>query len=138
MRQGKARGRGYGSLRRRFAESGVCVCPECGYTIPHVPGNPCSFIRCPVCQIPLIRNGDLQKKDSNVSHSDSSSDANNPKAIEMNFPKVNPDSCIGCGNCVDLCPGDAISLVDGKAFIDVDKCANCHACESACPVDAIY
>ena len=56
----------------------------------------------------------------------------------MDFPKVNPDRCTGCGSCIDVCPVDAISLADGKAVIDLDKCANCHACESVCPVDAIY
>jgi len=26
----------------------------------------------------------------------------------MDFPKVNPDICTGCGICVDSCPMDAI------------------------------
>jgi electron transfer flavoprotein alpha subunit len=55
----------------------------------------------------------------------------------MNLPKVNTDLCIGCGICIDICPMNAISLVDGKAFIDPDQCGNCRVCKSECPMHAI-
>jgi cation diffusion facilitator family transporter len=34
---------------------GECVCPQCGYTIPHQKGVPCSSLQCPNCNINLER-----------------------------------------------------------------------------------
>ena len=34
---------------------GFCVCPQCGYEIPHQPGVPCSSLQCPNCKINLER-----------------------------------------------------------------------------------
>ena len=50
--------------------------------------------------------------------------------------KVNEDTCIGCGACVDSCPVDAISMND-KAKINPDTCTECGACVDECPVEAI-
>ena len=33
----------------------VCRCPQCGLTIPHVPGVPCSGQTCPNCHAPMVR-----------------------------------------------------------------------------------
>jgi len=41
--------------------------------------------------------------------------------------------CIGLGTCVDVCPFDAIRLVDGVAVVDDDKCTGCGKCIDACP-----
>lgn len=51
--------------------------------------------------------------------------------------KENSEICIGCGTCVRECPGNAISLVNGKAKIDYKKCIHCGFCISICPVGAI-
>lgn len=51
--------------------------------------------------------------------------------------KVNRDTCIGCGACVDMCPVQAITLVDGKASINPDICVSCGSCVGTCPVNAI-
>jgi len=51
--------------------------------------------------------------------------------------KVNRDTCIGCGACIDMCPVQAISLVDGKASINPDVCVSCGSCVGTCPVNAI-
>lgn len=127
------RGRGIwnqGFRKSRFlSESELCICPQCGHTSPHVRGRPCRNFLCPVCHISLIRyegNLNLEK-----------SDTNNLKTKKMDYPKVNPELCTGCGNCVDVCPTQAISFVDGKAFINEDECANCRVCENECPVEAI-
>ena len=45
--------------------------------------------------------------------------------------------CIGCGECVKVCPSQTISLVDGKATVTGKTSINCGHCEQVCPVDAI-
>lgn len=53
------------------------------------------------------------------------------------FHKVQTDVCIGCQICIPECPVDAITLKNGKAFIDSEKCINCGICAQKCPVKAI-
>ncbi|WP_416176178.1 4Fe-4S dicluster domain-containing protein [Clostridium sp.] len=47
--------------------------------------------------------------------------------------------CRGClaHPCVEVCPKNAISIVNGKSFIDQDKCIKCGLCAKACPYSAI-
>ncbi len=52
-------------------------------------------------------------------------------------PDVFDNTCIGCGICVDVCPHDAITLVDGRAVIDANLCTACGQCILNCPVQAI-
>ena len=40
-------------------------------------------------------------------------------------------------SCIKSCPKGAISIVDGKSFIDQSKCIKCGRCKAACPYDAI-
>jgi len=49
---------------------------------------------------------------------------------------VDVEECTGCGDCVEVCPLEAISLNDGKAVID-DVCTECGLCLDECPNDAI-
>ena len=49
---------------------------------------------------------------------------------------VDKDACIGCGNCVDRCPVEAIILED-SASVERDKCLGCGLCVRVCPEDAI-
>ena len=50
---------------------------------------------------------------------------------------VDPNLCEGCEDCVDMCPVEAISMVDGKAVVDAEECTECQACIDPCPNDAI-
>ena len=40
-------------------------------------------------------------------------------------------------SCIKSCPRGAISIVNGKSFIDQSKCIKCGRCKAACPYDAI-
>lgn len=52
-------------------------------------------------------------------------------------PVVKIEECIGCGNCLAVCPGNAISLIEDKAYISNEKCIGCASCIAACPQKAI-
>ena len=47
------------------------------------------------------------------------------------------DNCIGCGQCVRLCPRGNIQLVDGKPSFGKD-CIGCLGCLQYCPKAAIH
>lgn len=46
------------------------------------------------------------------------------------------NQCAGCMACVDICPHNAISILDSKkymnAVIDTEKCIQCNACNNVC------
>lgn len=42
-------------------------------------------------------------------------------------------ACLGCGDCKDVCPENAISVTDKLSEVDPDKCVSCGACIGACP-----
>lgn len=55
---------------------------------------------------------------------------------DMGRCKVNTDKCKSCKSCLKVgCP--AVSMKDGKAFIDATQCVGCTVCAQACPFDAI-
>lgn len=45
--------------------------------------------------------------------------------------------CMGFGDCVRVCPYDAIYIHDGIAFIDPDYCTGCTLCVASCPLSLI-
>lgn len=55
----------------------------------------------------------------------------------LELPQIDKTLCNGCGECIDMCPMEAIILKDGVAHIIEDNCSNCRACESICPNEAI-
>jgi Fe-S-cluster-containing hydrogenase component 2 len=50
---------------------------------------------------------------------------------------IDGQRCAGCATCVEVCPIDAISIVNDKARIDDEMCTGCGACVDACPEGAI-
>lgn len=49
------------------------------------------------------------------------------------------DQCKGCvaHPCAEVCPKGAISMVNGRSYIDPAKCIKCGKCKAHCPYDAI-
>lgn len=46
--------------------------------------------------------------------------------------------CLGLGSCVKACEFDALSVVNGVAYVDEEKCVACGACIPACPKAIIH
>jgi ferredoxin len=46
------------------------------------------------------------------------------------------NNCSACGNCIEACPMQAISLISHTARID-EQCKSCGVCLNACPSGAI-
>ncbi len=52
--------------------------------------------------------------------------------------EVHEERCVGCGNCVVVCPHRLLSVNAGiVAVVDVDLCMECGACAQNCPDGAI-
>ncbi len=65
-------------------------------------------------------------------------------SIPMMFPGeyiaiVDPEKCIGCGKCLEVCQFKAITFARPRktAVIDQKKCYGCGICRSFCPTNAI-
>lgn len=52
-------------------------------------------------------------------------------------PKVKRKNCIGCSECINHCPVEAIMLKEEKAYIDSKKCIGCGECIIRCPSEAV-
>jgi len=63
--------------------------------------------------------------------------------------EVKLEKCIGCGKCMEICPYNAVELIDfrkefeevtiivQKAYINPALCKGCGTCAASCPVRAI-
>lgn len=129
--QGRGGGRnvGHRGRRHRFLDSRQenCVCPSCGSIMPHQSGVPCFQTICPSCGsamsrqfgTPVIPAGQRQ-----VSQNEG-------------IPVINTDLCTGCGRCIEVCPVEAISIIERKAVINESRCNGCRKCVSVCRKMAI-
>ncbi len=47
------------------------------------------------------------------------------------------DECIGCGACEEICPVNAVAMVDERPQVDLDWCIGCGVCAVSCPAGVI-
>jgi len=50
---------------------------------------------------------------------------------------VPTEKCTACGDCVEICPKNAIKIVKERAEVDYSKCIKCYCCHEVCTYDAI-
>jgi nitroreductase/NAD-dependent dihydropyrimidine dehydrogenase PreA subunit len=61
------------------------------------------------------------------------------KMIKKNVTTViDSEKCIGCGQCVLVCPSETLSLQNNKASVTGNRSMGCGHCEAVCPVGAIH
>ena len=48
-----------------------------------------------------------------------------------------PESCEGCGICVERCQMEALTLKDDKVVLDLDHCIGCGLCVTTCPTGSL-
>jgi len=53
------------------------------------------------------------------------------------MPWINEALCTGCETCIQICPVNAVDLIDAKASINEDLCIRCGKCHDVCPEDAV-
>jgi MinD superfamily P-loop ATPase len=58
-------------------------------------------------------------------------------AITTMIPVVDPDACVQCGACSDLCQFSAITMVAGELYIFPNMCHSCGGCVMVCPTGAL-
>jgi ferredoxin len=51
--------------------------------------------------------------------------------------KTDDGACEGCGACAEICPVQAVEMVDDAARVDDEWCIGCGVCATVCPTDAI-
>ena len=57
--------------------------------------------------------------------------------MKKTLKAVETKKCVGCGNCLTICPVTAITFIVINGFqypiINSDECINCGKCEKVCP-----
>lgn len=54
------------------------------------------------------------------------------------LPEVNAENCVGCGECIDVCPSNVYELQEGKSVVvNEEECVGCESCVEVCENDAV-
>jgi len=76
--------------------------------------------------------GDCDKTSNNYEYN-GIHDCGMMQYVPTGGPKSCRYGCTGYGNCVKVCPFEAISVINGVAVIDKEKCKACGKCIDVCP-----
>jgi NAD-dependent dihydropyrimidine dehydrogenase PreA subunit len=62
----------------------------------------------------------------------------NVMVAQANFVvAADTDTCSGCGDCIDRCQMEALSLVDEIISVNEDLCVGCANCVPVCPTESL-
>lgn len=53
------------------------------------------------------------------------------------IPRIEKEMCVGCGKCAEVCPPQALTLIDDRVHLSEELCEECGFCSPECPVNAI-
>jgi Fe-S-cluster-containing hydrogenase component 2 len=53
------------------------------------------------------------------------------------FRETDGDECVGCGQCIEICPVDAVKMEEDIPVVDLTWCIGCGVCAKRCPNEAI-
>ena len=51
--------------------------------------------------------------------------------------ETDEEECIGCGQCAEICPVEAVMMEEDIPVVDLDWCIGCGVCVKKCPTGAI-
>ncbi len=52
--------------------------------------------------------------------------------------KIDDEKCVGCGDCVDICPEEVFELQDEQTVpVMAEECVGCESCVEVCEEEAI-
>jgi len=58
-------------------------------------------------------------------------------AVSGFITSFDAESCITCGDCVDRCPMEALTVKEETLLFDNNKCIGCGLCTSVCPTGSL-
>ena len=59
------------------------------------------------------------------------------REVTVDVPRVDPDRCIACGQCGQICQYGAIVAIKGQVLTFEKLCHSCGGCWRVCPAEAI-
>jgi electron transport complex protein RnfB len=60
-------------------------------------------------------------------------------AVRSDFHTVvDAEMCSGCGDCLERCQFEALSMPDDICVVDYSRCVGCGLCATVCPTEALY
>jgi uncharacterized protein (DUF362 family) len=59
------------------------------------------------------------------------------RGLFVRKPRQSGKRCTGCAVCVQVCPPQALKMVNGILHFDYEKCIRCYCCQEMCPTGSI-
>ncbi len=84
--------------------SSSCICPNCSEEVPQQRVVPCSEQKCPSCGTKMMK--DINGKNTSSNRSPRI-EQKNTRIVD--HPTVEQEKCVGCRNCADACPMNAVT-----------------------------
>jgi MinD superfamily P-loop ATPase len=64
-------------------------------------------------------------------------DLSEPQSVTTFVPNIIDQRCTGCGECVQICQFNALTVIADKVLVFPELCHSCKGCQVVCPEQAI-